>query len=432
MKSFKTIDLQRYKHAVRFLESLPNMTNIDFHAGTSDPDHHFNRMKHLLKLAGNPDKGMKIIHVAGTAGKGTVTTLIHQILWKAGHKTGVHVSPYAAIPLEKIQINGKMITPKEFADVVDQAKPFLEKCLATYDTPSFFEAFILIVLFYFKKKNCEYVVLETGCGGRYDGTNAVGKTILQVITNIGLDHTQILGDTVEKIAFEKGGIIRPRGHLITTAEQPSVLKVFEKICKEKKSAMEVVSSEQPNEALAIAVAKFFKISDKAINAGLTSAKLPCRFEIVQQKPVVIIDGAHNPDKLKFCANKLTQYLENPSSPMLRRTSPKIHLIFALTNQKPVRDCLTPFQRFNATIYPTRFLDASRKVTWPSDIAKTAKQLGIKCPKFFLDPQDALQKALASATKDDVILIIGSFYLCSDLRENWISENYMIKNKTLFK
>ncbi|MFH0815035.1 MAG: Mur ligase family protein, partial [Candidatus Falkowbacteria bacterium] len=368
--------------------------------------------------------GMKIIHIAGTSGKGTVTNLIHQIFWKAGYKTGVHVSPYAAIPLEKIQINGKFISPKEFSDVIDEAKPFLEKCLTTFDAPSFFEALILIVLLYFKKKRCDYVVLETGLGGRYDGTNAVGKTILQIITNIGLDHTQILGNTVEKIAFEKAGIIRPHGHLITTATQPSVLKVFEKICKEKKSTLEVISSDNPNEALAITVAKHFKIKNAAINAGLRTAKLPCRFEIVKKNPAIIIDGAHNPDKLKYCAVQLAQYLKKQQT--------KIHLVFALTNQKSIKDCLSPFKHFNVIIYPTRFLDATRKVTWPNNIATAAKQLGIKCQKFFLDPQDALQKALAFATKSDIILITGSFYLCSELREHWISEDYMIKNKTLFK
>ena len=430
-------DIQRYKHAVAFLESLQNLTGVDFHAGNSNPGHHFARMKHLLKLAGNPDKGMKIIHIAGTSGKGTVTNLIHQILWKAGYKTGVHVSPYAATPLEKLQINGRFISPKNFADTVDRIKPILEKCLTTFDAPSFFEAFILMVLFYFKKEKCDYVVLETGCGGRFDGTNAVNKTILQIITNIGLDHTHVLGNTVEKIAFEKGGIIRPNGHLITTAKQPSVIKVFEKICKEKKSAIEVLTSDRPNEALAIAVAKHLNIPDKAINAGLLSAKLPCRFEILQKNPTVIIDGAHNPDKLNFLTKNLEQHLRqiadqpNRSTKKSRRAA-KIHLVFALTTNKKIDDCLAPFGRFNAKIYPTRFLDAARKATWPAEILKTAKKLKIPATDFFLDPQDALRAALNSATKDDIVLIAGSFYLCSELRELWIPEEYIIKQKTLFK
>lgn len=421
--------IQRYKHANEFLESLPNLTDVNFFAGTSEPNHHFNRMKHLLKLAGNPDKALKIVHVAGTAGKGTVSNLIHQMLSKAGFKTGVHFSPYIALPLEKIQINGRMISPKDFADTVKQAKPILEKCLQTYDAPSFFEAWLLVVFLYFKNQKCDYVVLETGCGGRYDGTNAVHKTILQIITNIGLDHTLMLGNTIAKIAYEKAGIIRENGYVITGAKQPSALKVIQKICTQQKADLEIISTkENPNHALAIAVANKLSLPEKAINAGLRSAKMPSRFEIVQQKPLVIIDGAHNPDKLKFLANNLENFIS------ANKITGKVHLVFGMTNMKNLPACLKPFKKFEPHIYATKFLTAFRKVTVPTEIIRAAKKSGFKYifKSIFLDPQDALQKALHQAKKNDIILITGSFFVCSDLRKNWISEEYMLKNRTLYK
>jgi len=421
--------IQRYKKANYFLESLPNLTTVNFHAGTSDPEHHFQRMKYLLKIAGQPDKNLKIIHVAGTSGKGTVVNLIHQMLWKAGYKTGVHFSPYVALPLEKIQINGKFISPKDFSDTVEQAKPFLEKCLATFDAPSYFEAWVLISLLYFKKQKCDYAVLEVGCGGRYDGTNAVKKTELQIITNIGFDHTLMLGNTLKKIAWEKAGIIRPRGYVLTTARQPSILKVFQKICQQKKATLEIIRTKNnPNETLAIAAAQKLKLNTKAINAGLKTAKLPARFEIMQKQPTVIIDGAHNPDKLLFLANKLKQWLIDQK---VDKSQIGLHLIFGLTNLKNIKKCLEPFVQFNPQLYATRFLTSFRKTTLPTAIAKTAKSLGIKKADFFLDPQDALQRALTKAKKNNIILITGSFFLCSDLRQNWISEEQILKTRNLF-
>ena len=181
--------------------------------------------------------------------------------------------------------------------------------------------------------------------------------------------------------------------------------------------------------MATAAAKHFKASDKAIGAGLLSAKLPCRFEILQKNPTAIVDGAHNPDKLNFLAKNLEHHLQQITP---KKRDRKIHIIFALTTNKKIEDCLAPLKHFNAKIYPTRFLDAARKVTWPTEIATVAKKLKIPTGKFFLDPLDALRAALNSATKDDIVLITGSFYLCSELREIWIPEEYIIKNKTLFK
>ena len=310
--------LQQYKNAEAYLESLGNMSDVNFFQGTSNPDHHFQRAKYLLKLGGNPDKSLKIIHVAGTSGKGSVVNYIYNILQRAGLKVGAHFSPFVSVATEKIQINNKFISMKDFVELVEEIKPIIKKCHETYDTPSYFEVWHLLSLLYFKKMNCDYVVQETGCGGRYDGSNAVHKTLVSVITNVGLDHTHILGNTIGKIAYEKAGIIRPKGKVFTSAKGKA-LQVIQKECDKLgadltlvkcKDAINSVSTTTTNEDLARAVTEFLQVEEKHIRRGINEPKpLPARQEVISHPGLksgvnIMLDGAHNPDKLAYLASKL--------------------------------------------------------------------------------------------------------------------------------
>ena len=442
MPSTTYVKYKKYHEAETYLQSIGNMSNVNFFEGTSNPEHHFARAKYLLKLAGNPDKGLKIIHVAGTSGKGSVVNYIYNILQKAGYRVGAHFSPFISVSTEKAQINNRHISEKDFIELVEQIKPIMQKCHETFDppphrfggasTPSYFECWLLIALLYFKKQKCDYVVLETGCGGRYDATNAVAKTLVSVITNIGLDHTHILGNTISQIAYEKAGIIRRRGKVFTAAQKPAALKVIQDTCDKLFADLTIVvnskktknqENNKTNQLLAAEVAEHLGISYNIIELGIKQARpLPARFEIVKKNPLIILDGAHNPDKIAYLAQKIKK---------TKKQKNKLHLICALGQHKKPKDCFKELIKQTDYLYTTRSLLAFRKFIDPIVIAKELKSIKQIPIQTFLDPQQALEAALKKAGKNDLILITGSFFLCSDLRKNWISEEKQLEQRTNF-
>jgi len=432
---------QKYKQAESYFESLQNMTKENFFKGNADPQVFFDRAKKFLSLAGNPDKTYKIIHVAGTSGKGSTVNYISKILVNDGNKVGTHYSPFVSVATEKIQINHKLIPVKDFIELVEEMKPIIEKMVATVGIPSYFECWMVASLLYFKKKKVDYVVLETGCGGRFDASNAVAKTEYQIITNIGLDHTQFLGTTIEKIAFEKAGIIRKKGKCITTATQPSVIKIFEKVCQERGSNLDILDNQsEPNKALAIHVAQKMGIDDRIIQKSIKEAlNTPSRFEIMQKKPLVILDGAHNHDKINYLVNKILLLdgldTDRPKVPASARTTNgkigNIHLVVAMTDKKDPKDVFKPFKDLFPQIkhvYATRFLNSFRMAMNPEEIKKAFRN---KAVTTHLDPNDALKLALKNAKANDLILITGSFFLCCDLRKRWISEEKQLEQRSSF-
>lgn len=444
---------QEYRAAEDFLESLGNMTNVNFFNGTSNPEHHFARAKHLLKLAGNPDHGLKIIHVAGTSGKGSTANYIYNILQRAGFKVGGHFSPFVSVATEKIQINGRFISAREFVDLVEEIKPIIQKCHESFDTPSYFECCILMALLYFKKQKCDYVVLEVGLGGRFDATNAVKKTLVSVITNIGFDHMHILGNTIPQIAFEKAGIIRKNGLVVSAVDRPEAQKVIRKVCREKEATLFSLkkiptTAKYINAITAATVCHILKIPQTAIEKGINRVEpLPARFEIMQEEPLVIMDGAHNPDKLNYLSNNVRNgrvtavALAKVGDRSSHGTYARLHLICALTDHKNIRDCYEKIARLADFVYATRPLNAFRRFANPTELAReirkikripasTARRRG-EPVQTFLDPNAALDAALKRAKPDDIILITGSFFLCSDLRKRWVSEEDQLTQRTNF-
>ena len=411
---------QAFLNAEKYLDSLGNLKTINFFDGTSDPNHHFKRAQHLLKLAGQPDKAFKIIHVAGTSGKGTVSNQIYNILQSAGYKVGAHFSPFVSVSTEKIQINNKFISLQEFVDLVEEAKPIIEKCYRTYDAPSHFEVWFLLALMYFKKQKCDYAVIEAGCGGRYDGSNAVVKTEVSIITNIGLDHEHILGKTIKEIAWQKAGIIRKRGQVFTSATRPDALQVMIEVCDKQKAFLNIIDApDHPNEALAGAIGNYLGLAEQDIEAGIKKAKLPCRFEIMQTNPLVILDGAHNPDKIAFLAEKIKT---------LKKLGQKIHLVCGLTDHKNPAKCFSALKPLIDKVYCTRFTSPSRKVTLPETLVKAFKG---KTYQTFLDPKTALMTALKKASTKDIVLVAGSFYLAGELRSHWLDEVTQLEMRNNF-
>jgi dihydrofolate synthase/folylpolyglutamate synthase len=298
------------------------------------------RIKNLLERMGNPQNELQFIHVAGTNGKGSTSSMIASVLQSAGYKTGLFTSPYLHRFHERIRINNECIDDAKLNDIGSRVISLAGEMV---EHPSEFEMITAIAMEHFAKENCDVVVLEVGMGGRFDPTNVICKPLASVITNIGLDHTKELGSTLEDIAYEKGGIIKENGRVILYRQKPSVERVIEDICKKKRAALikagrsdvtlihdalngqifdafeicgleiRLLGSHQlGNAATAIQTILQLKtqgwhIPIEAIRDGMKQAIWPGRFEVVCQDPIFIIDGGHNVQCAQTLAENLTHY-----------------------------------------------------------------------------------------------------------------------------
>jgi len=400
---------EKYLTAESFLQALPAKHG-------QNPEIFIKRMRFLLKLAKNPDKRLKIIHVAGTSGKGSVCNGIYNLLLAAKKKTGLHVSPFVSVSTEKIQANGKFISAGEFYNLVKEVKPLIDKCTKKFGCPSYFEIWFLLSLKYFAKQKCEYAVLETGCGGRYDASNSVFNPLISIITNVGIDHQKLLGRTISEIAWQKAGIIRKNGIVISGADRSAARKIIEKEAQKQNAQLIFVQDEHnPNTAIVQTAAKLLHIDLKKFPADLNEKKLAARFEIMQNKPLIILDGAHNADKLAYLAKQIQ-----------RLKYRKLFLIAAMTENRNAANCFKPLLKIADDIYCTKFNNPFRKPATPE---KLAKKLGTK--HFFDSVETALAFAKKQTTKNDLILITGSFFLCGEARKLWIDEKTQVEQQTNF-
>lgn len=416
---------ESYYKAVQFLEGLYNLPlENEFLTlkSADDPTIFIKRMDDLLRRLKNPEKNLKIIHVTGTAGKGSVSTGIHKGLVKAGQKAGLFTSPFITTSIEKIQVDNKYISPEEFAGLVEEIKPVIDDMHKSgpYGRPSYFEIFLGLAMLYFKKQNCEWVVLEVGCGGRYDATNFVKKPEVAVITNIDYDHTHLLGKTLPKIARDKGGIIKSDCSFFTTETRPELLKIFKGYCDELKADFNQMEADgdyqYSNLGLINAVLSsldFKELKEKDL------PQLPARFELISQDPRVVIDGAHSPIKMRATVKNLQR---------LRYS--KLHLVVATAGNKNSSDILTEIIPKADHIYFTRFQIKERKAADPLALSKQAKvfQKTKVSTGVFIDPHQAFEAALAKAKTGDLILVTGSFFLAGDLRQRFISEEQILKSR----
>jgi len=420
MKKFKN-----YFQAVQYIDSIRNFPAKHGSANVRDRRCNIPRLAYLLKLLNNPHHHLKCIQVTGTGGKGTVANYLHEILTAGGFKVGSFLSPHVSAEIERIKINGQYIAPDQFSETLDQLKPYLNICVekSPYGHPSFFETLLAMAFLYFKKEKVDYAVLEAGLGGQNDATNIVKENKLALITNIDYDHTEVLGNSLTKIALDKAGIIKKGSCFITTETRPKMLKIFQERCqKVKASFLQIKADElERNQALARAAAQHFKIAEKQIIKGFKNSKLPCRFEIIQKSPLVIVDGSHNRIKLKYLEDKL----ENLNFR-------KLHIILALAYEKDARAALKEILPLADKLWLTRTLLTYRK---SSDL-KELYQIGKKFKKnleikIIADPWQSLKLALREVKKHDCLLITGSFYLAGELRKHWISEEYTLKHRKSF-
>lgn len=269
-------------------------------------------IKALLGVLGNPQEELKVIHVAGTNGKGSTIAFMEFILVEAGYKVGKYTSPVVFDYLEKYQINGKYISDESFAKLANKLKESLARLKEEQGIqPTIFEVETAMAFEYFRNEKCDIVLLETGMGGDMDATNVCEKVLASVIVSISLDHIGFLGETVEEIAYHKAGIIKKDCPVVVMKQRQAVIDVIKKYADEKNSEMYIAEEtslpvslkgewQQYNAGVAVKVMDIvrkqgYAITDEHIKKGLVNTKWPGRFEKISENPLVIIDGAHNPD-----------------------------------------------------------------------------------------------------------------------------------------
>lgn len=390
------------------------------------------RISALLNELGNPQEKLEFVHVAGTNGKGTTSTMLSSILCAAGKKTGLFTSPYVFDFCERIQINNKNIPHDDLSLVVEKVKNACDRLSAKGTEPTEFEAITAAAMLYFYEQKCDAVVLEVGLGGRYDSTNIIPCPKAAVITSISLDHTKILGDTVEKIAAEKCGIIKNGGTVITTSEQnKKALSVIKDTVKEKNgrlligdvSAAEILSEDifgteisyngltvkiplvgrhqVENTVGVITAARALGISDEFIKKGIESTAIHARMEIISRSPVIMLDGGHNPECAAALESVLVRFAGDKS----------ITVLIGMMADKDTKDYL-------AAILPHCKTAVFTKPSNPraEDENELLREGECFCRDVVSvkDPKDAYKKAGSLVKNGDMLLVCGSFYLLSDI------------------
>jgi len=395
------------------------------------------RIERLLSLLGNPQSSFRSVLVAGTSGKGSTTVMLGSVLREAGYRTGVFVKPHLSDFRERISVGGKMISEMDFVRLVEKIKPYAEKVAKETESPTFFEFVTAMAFEYFREKKVEFAAIEVGLGGRLDATNVV-KPEISIITNVSLEHTDILGDTVEKIAMEKAGIIKENGVLVTGSENPKAFTVLEKICRERDAKFirtpelkNAKSSENGNSfdfegtrifvplagrfqlkniSCALTALRLLKpeIPRSAVKKGLEKASWPGRFELVSERPKVLLDGAKDVEAVKNLAASLD---------LIRYK--KLYTVFGASKDKMVPEMLGEIAGKTDFFVLTRHNVMNRGAE-PDELAKEVK----KYSKGFLierNVKSAVKKAMELAGKDDLILVTGSLFTVAEARELWFSK-----------
>lgn len=394
-----------------------------------------NRVRQLLGMLDDPHKKLKYIHIAGTNGKGSTAAMTASILQKAGYKTGLFTSPYIYRFNERIQIDGKQIPDETVCRLTER----LSALAAQMDEmPTEFDFVTAMAMVYFAAEHCDIVVLEVGVGGALDATNIIDTPEVAVITNIGLDHTDLLGDTVEEIAAVKAGIFKAGGSAVVYRAVPSVEQVYESICWEKNVQLKkadfdslVLHShdltgqvfdcgsrknlqlpllgdhQMHNAAVVLAVIdtlkeKGYAISEQNIYDGMACVTWPGRFDIMHKDPLFIIDGGHNPQCIDAMVKNIRDYL------LGRRLIVLTGVLADKDYGEMFRPVMPYVQKF-VCITP----DNPRKMS-AQELAAYLQQAGAQAEAFDT-VTEGVRHAMAQADSDGVVLCFGSLYSIADIR-----------------
>ncbi len=415
-----------YSDALEYLTGIPRFSKTVS----------LERIRFLLSALGNPQNDLKFVHIAGTNGKGSITTMISRILISAGIKTGTYISPFVDDFRERICVNGEFIEKETLIELTEKVHTISS---GMEDSPNAFEQITAIALTYFKKCECDIVCLEAGLGGKWDATNIIPPPLVSVIASIGLDHMQFLGDTHEKIALEKCGIIKPGSKTVISPLQPDgIISLISENCKEKNVTAIVPDTDKlkthgvslfgsdieydneeyhismhgkhqiSNALTAIESAKLlakmnYPIAQKDIYAGIKSAKLPARAEIISTSPLCIVDGAHNAPGIHALCNLIDEVLNGK----------KLITVFGCLEDKSVCSMVE-----NIAAKSNSFFCVTPESPKACSI-ETLREFATPCcndVRTYNSLDRAAKDALALCNADCAVLICGSLYLAGPAKK----------------
>lgn len=432
---------------MRYEEAMKYITEV----GNFGSNYGLERTHKLLEYLGNPEKYLKLIHIAGTNGKGSTTSMITEILMGAGYKVGMYTSPFIEEFEERIQINRRNIPKETLANLIDEVKVAVERVIEEgYNHPTEFEIITVLMLLYFKKEKIDFGVIEVGLGGRLDSTNVI-IPILQVITSISFDHTNLLGNTLEEIAGEKAGIIKKNIPTVIYPQEEEALKVIKNKCaamesdlytadKDNMKFVKVVNEDKPyqllkykeefniflpllgeHQILNLSVAmkvievlnnrKIVNITTESIIKSIKNVTWKGRLEVLSNNPYVVIDGAHNIQGIKTLSRNIKKYFKYEN----------LHLILGILADKDVEEMIkiiTPMAKQVYAVTPN-----SIRAELADDLKNEIVKYNANC-RAFDEYEEAYLEALKNAKENDIILASGSLYMIGDMRK--------IINKLLIK
>lgn len=405
------------------------------------------RMEWLMEHLGHPERSLRFVHIAGTNGKGSTTALVASMLEAQGYRVGMYTSPYLDAFTNRIVVNGRDISPSQLVRIVDRLRPLVEEVSTTeLGYPTVFEVITALALLFFAEEQADFVSWEVGLGGRLDATNIIPTPAAGVITNIALEHTQILGDTLPQIAGEKAGIIKQGGWVVTGDRQPEVLEVFRQRCRAEGSQLWEIdqdfhaqrmsydmrgqhfSFEGPglhlgdakiqllgahqidNAAVALAAIcalrqQGFTVSEQAILAGLASTRWAGRLEIMQDDPLVVLDGAHNMHGILALRKAVEEFFAN-------RERILVMGILGDKDYAPMLLHMAPLAK--------RVILTQPEYKRAANVDQLAAVLQGKGCEVELVPSvpDAVRTAIKEANHGEMVLVCGSLYTVSEARAVW--------------
>jgi dihydrofolate synthase/folylpolyglutamate synthase len=402
------------------------------------------RIERLLEKLGNPHLAARTVHIAGTKGKGSTSAMVASILKQAGYKVGLYTSPHLLSYTERIRVGGQPIAEAEWAGLVELIRPHVEAVNAegTFGELTTFELYTAMAFAHFRNIKADYQVMEVGLGGRLDATNVVRPQVC-VITSISYDHMEVLGDTLAKIAGEKAGIIKPGVPVVTAPQFPEAMDAIEKVCRERGARLVKVGQDiswktgkfdekgqsfhlkgllreydlripllgehqVENAANAVAAAELLgglgaSIEKKSIEKGLQKVDWPGRLQVLQKKPWLVIDGAHNVYSMQKLGEALGKYFKHD----------RLILILGFSADKDVPGMLDEAVKMTGDIIVAA--STSPRSAKPAALVEEFAKRGVKARAAESVP-GALKLALADAKPNDLICATGSIFLVAEVME----------------